>query len=306
MRREDLHEAELKAIKLDSSNIYAEYEASAQSQIATLRSEVHSLLEKAEAEANAKSLAEKSGAATIAKLEQDFELYKAEATAAAAAAEQALEDAASVHAATLEEKVVTLTEAHKAEVLRREEDAAAKVFNSNVDDQERRDAMRALADENAQLRARLDWMEQQWEGEIRQRQQSDGAFAKSMTSSNSSVPKHLHSAKMTSDSPTISGGRSSKIAWGNETHAKLASLQSEKTALKASLDKAHKMLDNYLVRAANAEREAAIANARVAAMGSHNNLDAKERLKSGQGSTSEEEWNANSDGNSEEFEDRSF
>ena len=108
---------------------------------------------------------------------------------------------------------------------------------------------------------------------------------------------------MTSDSPTISGGRSSKIAWGNETHAKLASLQSEKTALKASLDKAHKMLDNYLVRAANAEREAAIANARVAAMGSHNNLDAKERLKSGQGSTSEEEWNANSDGNSEEFED---
>ena len=42
---------------------------------------------------------------------------------------------------------------------------------------------------------------------------------------------------------------------------------------------------------------------RVAAMGSHNNLDAKERLKSGQGSTSEEEWNANSDGNGEEFED---
>ena len=180
MELANLQKAELKAIKLDSSNIYAEYEASAQSQIATLRSEVHSLLEKAEAEANAKSLAEKSGAATIAKLEQDFELYKAEATAAAAAAEQALEDAASVHAATLEEKVVTLTEAHKAEVLRREEDAAAKVFNSNVDDQERRDAMRALADENAQLRARLDWMEQQWEGEIRQRQQSDGAFAKSM------------------------------------------------------------------------------------------------------------------------------
>ena len=39
MELANLHEAELKAIKLDSSNIYAEYEASAQSQIAT-RSEV--------------------------------------------------------------------------------------------------------------------------------------------------------------------------------------------------------------------------------------------------------------------------
>ena len=92
--------------------------------------------------------------------------------------------------------------------------------------------------------------------------------------------------------------------------AKVLSLQSEKKTLKASLDKAHKMLDNYLIRAANAERNAANANARAAAVVTSASAQtggpfrsAVVGLAAGKDSSSEEDWVADTDGDDDGFED---